>query len=59
MIQPRPDLTNGNSHAMEAIMDALVEVREIEKSREQSIVLTKLDEAYLWLKELETAWIKK
>lgn len=59
MIEPRPDLANGNSHAMEAIMDAIVEVRALTKSREQSIVLTKLDEAYLWLKELETAGIKE
>ena len=39
-------------------MDAMVEVRNLDKSREQSIVLTKLDEAYLWLKELETAGTK-
>ena len=43
---------------MEAIMDALVEVRNLEESREQSMVLTKLDEAYLWLKDLEKAWKK-
>lgn len=51
----REPLPNGNSFAMESIMDALVEVRSLEKSREQSLVITKLDEAYLWLKELETA----
>lgn len=58
MSEIRKPFANGNSYAMEAIMDAMVEVRALEKSREQSIVLTKLDEAYLWLKELETAWIK-
>jgi len=55
----RIPLPNGNSYAMEAIMEAMVQVRLLEKSREQSIVLTKLDEAYLWLKELETAGRKQ
>jgi|GEM_PF-4692308 len=59
MSEIRTQLANGNSYAMEAIMDAMVEVRNIEKSREQSLVLTKLDEAYLWLKELETAGVKQ
>ena len=58
MPEIRTPLSNGNSYAMESIMDSMVEVRSLEKSREQSIVLTKLDEAYLWLKELETAWTK-
>ena len=55
LAEERIPLPNGNNYSMEAIMDALVEVRNLEKSREQSMVLTKLDEAYLWLKDLEKA----
>ena len=55
LAEERITLPNGNSYCMEAIMDALVEVRNLEKSREQIMVLTKLDEAYLWLKDLEKA----
>lgn len=42
-----------------AICDAKNLVNELPNSREKSMVLTKLDEAYLWLKELETAWVKE
>ena len=44
---------------MEAIIDAKNAVNELPNSREKSLVLTKLDEAYLWLKELETAGTKE
>lgn len=43
---------------MEAIIDAINSVKLLPNSREKSLVSTKLDEAYLWLKELENAGAK-
>ena len=51
--ETREPLPNGNSYAMEAIMDAMVEVSKREPSRVQSIVMTKLEEAKLWLGEID------
>lgn len=43
------------SPQMESIIDSINLVRILSDSREKSIILTKLDEAYLRLKELETS----
>lgn len=39
---------------MEFILNAIESFKELENSREKALVLTKLDEARLWLKELES-----
>lgn len=46
------------SPQMEAIIDAINSIKLLTNSREKSLVLTKLEEAYLWLKELENAGAK-
>ena len=49
----REPLPNGNSYAMESIICAMNEVKNREPSRITSIVITKLEEAKLWLRELD------
>lgn len=43
---------------MHYIIDAMNSVRNLPNSREKSLIYTKLEEAYLRLKELENMWPK-
>lgn len=48
---------NEKSHQMNTIISAISAVKDLPSSRELSVVVTKLQEAQLWLQEYESTLI--
>jgi len=50
---------NEYSNTIAEILSAIVEAKTLPRSREASLVVTKLEEAYLWAKEAEAGNLKE